>query len=109
MSFDPDLARIRSLCPRRLSTHLQGTRHTNGLVKAASQTAASTDDVAGSASSVSWNLDGPGAGADTSPKAKLVVVVPSDGSSPLGVSWQTVMLQMARKLAWADPGFKLQV
>ena len=109
MSFDPGLAHAPPLCPRRLSTHLRETRHTQHPIKAVSESAAFTNDITGAASSVSWSLDGPSTGANIPPKAKLVVVVPSEGCSPLGVSWQKVMLQMARKLAWADPGFQLQV
>ena len=43
------------------------------------------------------------------PTARLVAVVPAEGSSHFGIPWTRVMSQMARRLSWVDPAFQLQV
>lgn len=108
ISLDQRLVRTPPFCPRRLRTN-QDTHRAQHVIGGASQTVATTDDHSQAAGSVNWNLDGPEADIEVTPKAKLVVVVPFEGNSPLGVPWQVVMLQMARKLVWVDPGFQLKV
>ena len=55
------------------------------------------------------SLDGPGAADSVAPRTRLVAVVASEDDRTLGVPWRDVMRQVARRLAWVDPGFRMEV